>query len=186
LPQLWVPAGTQLPVPLQVGTSVSSAAVQLRDPQGVAGGNSWQPPVPSHLPVRPQLAAGSAVQPVARGSALLGRSRQEPAAPTTLHDRQAPLQSPVSQQTPSMQWVDWHSLPLLQAVPSGFLPHEPLMHGMPGAQSAELPQLVWHAPAAQANGAHDWVAGVSQLPLPSQVAGSVRWSPTCSTSETKR
>jgi hypothetical protein len=81
---------------------------------------------------------------------------QRPSDEGTLHLRHAPVQA-VSQQTPSTQWLFWHSLSALHGWPSIFGPQVPsprlfVTHAMPVSQSAELLQILVHAPDAQRNG----------------------------------
>jgi len=84
--------------------------------------------------------------------------------------RQPPTQA-LSQQTPSTQKPDWHSLALLQRWPSRFGPQLRLTHAMPSSQSASVAQLVAHAAVAQRNGWQSWIPAAPHTPRPSQVAG---------------
>jgi hypothetical protein len=64
----------------------------------------------------------------------------------TLHDLQVPLQF-VAQQTPWLQKVDLHSVPLAQVLPLSFKPQEPLVQTAGASQSlfvvqADLQALV--------------------------------------------
>jgi hypothetical protein len=87
------------------------------------------------LPFRPQVVVGSVAQPGARASAPAAKLRHEPAAPGTLQERQGPLQSATSQQTPSTQLFELHSPAAVHGEPSGLRPHEPALQAFPGAQS---------------------------------------------------
>jgi hypothetical protein len=75
--------------------------------------------------------------------------RHNPAAPDTLHDRQGPLHSATSQQTPSTQDFELQSMAVAQAAPSGFAPHEPPLQVCPALQSAAVWQVVLQSPFAQ-------------------------------------
>ena len=73
----------------------------------------WQPPAPSHLPLVEQ-AAGVMSWQTPRGSALpAGIAVHLPGADASEQLRQAPVQA-MSQQTPSTQWVERHSVPVEQ------------------------------------------------------------------------
>jgi hypothetical protein len=140
-------AGKQTPVPLQLAAGVSLALAQLRLLQGVPIAQSWQPPAPSHLPVRPQVLAASAAHALVRGSALAAKFWHEPVLPGTLHARQGPPHEATSQQTPSTQLPELHSVPLPQVAPRGLLPHEPPLHEVPAAQSEGPLHVVLQSPA---------------------------------------
>jgi hypothetical protein len=106
-----VPA--QVPVASQVPDAVSVEPVQPPASQITPAPKRAQAPVPSQTPVRPQTAAVSVGQ---RWPGLVPAAdgRQVPSAPGDTQLKQAPLQA-VSQQTPSAQNSDAHSL----AVPHG-------------------------------------------------------------------
>src|SRR4051795_2682234 len=75
----------QLP-PLQVPAVVSAPAPaeQMAVEQGVAFGYFWQPPVPSHLPLLPQLEAPWSEQKVAGAGVPAATGAQAPADAPTL------------------------------------------------------------------------------------------------------
>ena len=102
-PQLRVEPGMQTPLPSQVAMPVSVPPLQVREPQDAPAPCSWQPPLPSQRPVRPQLSGGCMAQPVFLGAELAAKFRQEPAAPGRLQERQGPAHSETSQQAPSTQ-----------------------------------------------------------------------------------
>jgi hypothetical protein len=141
-------------------------------PQLVPGLAFWQAPLPSQVPLKPQV-----VLPVHRpfgSTAPAITGWHVPGLPARLQTRQVP-QLEVEQQTPSTQLPLSHSLGSPQAWPSRLSPHLPVVvsQTLPGAQSIPLVQTETQAvPAAlQANGTHDWVVAALQVPLPSQVRG---------------
>ena len=73
----------------------------------------WQPPEPSHLPFVEQAAAVMSWH-TPRGSTLPAAIEVHlPGVDGSEQLRQAPVQA-VSQQTPSTQWVERHSVPVEQ------------------------------------------------------------------------
>ena len=68
-----------------------------------------------------------------------GMGEHVPCVPATAHERQAPHDA-APQQTPSTQLPLSHSAPAAQICPSRFLPHEPLLHTVPGTQSLSMAQ----------------------------------------------
>ena len=91
--------------------------VQLSDLQTVVLEYSWQAPAPSHLPFVLQLAAPMSLQ-VIRVSALPADTMVHlPCEPGRPQLRQAPVQE-LSQQYPSTQLPDLHSVPALHTWPS--------------------------------------------------------------------
>ena len=83
-----------------------------------------QPPKPLQLPLRPHVAAGSALQTLCGSGASIGTGAHSPILPAMLHATQAPEQARL-QQTPSAQKSDSHSAGFMQAAPSGRLPQLP-------------------------------------------------------------
>jgi hypothetical protein len=80
------------------------------------------------------------------------------------------------QQMPSVQKPLWHWLALVHAAPLTFNPQELLTQLAGGRQSAAWVagvQLVLQTPWAQAKAPQDWLGGVMQVPLPSQMAAGV-------------
>jgi hypothetical protein len=69
-----------------------------------------------------------------------------PGALGSAQERQPPVQ-PLSQQTPSTQWLLRHSLSLLQLLPCERKPQLPLTHATPGTQSASVAHDTVQAPA---------------------------------------
>jgi hypothetical protein len=91
----------------------------------------------------------------------------------TLHDLQVPLQF-VAQQTPWLQNVDLHSVPLAQVRPLSLRPQEPLLQTAGGSQSLLLVQADLHVLVPQRYGKQELEAGVTQVPAPSQVEVPVK------------
>jgi hypothetical protein len=117
-----------------------------------------------------QFPAGS-VPPAATGVHV-------PAGPLAeaAQDMQVPVQV-VAQQTPWAQMPLPHSGPVAQAAPFDLSPHEPLLQVAKGAQSALVAQVALQALVPQANGKQEVDAGVTQVPVPSQVEPAVKVVP---------
>lgn len=85
------------------------------------------------------------------------------------HDRASQIETPSlarGVQCPLAHCPSWlHTAPLPASVT-----HWPSTQPEPLAQSAEPEQLVAQTSPAHSYGAHDWAGGVTQVPLPSQVA----------------
>jgi hypothetical protein len=90
--------------------------------------------------------------------------------------RHAPVQA-VSQQTPSTQWVERHSVPIEQGWPFCLGPHRPLTQAWPVSQSASERQTLLHAPSTHLNGLQFCTPCGRQVPSPSQVPGVMRRVP---------
>jgi hypothetical protein len=136
----------------------------------------WQPPAPSHLPLVEQAAAVMSWQTV-RGSALPAAIDVHlPGAEESEQLRQAPVQA-VSQQTPSTQWVERHSVLAPQGAPFGLGPQRPFTHAWPESQSLSARQTLLHAPSAQLYGLQFCTPCGRQVPRPSQVPGVLRRVP---------
>jgi hypothetical protein len=164
------------PVELHVEGGVYTLAVQLSGAQIVPILYFWQPPAPSHLPFVEHDAAVMSWQ-TPRGSALpAGIDVHLPGDDASEQLRHAPVQT-VSQQTPSTQWVERHSVPAEQAPPLGFGPHRPLTHAWVESQSLSERQTLLHAPSAQLNGLQFWTPCGRHVPRPSQVPGVLRRVP---------
>jgi len=140
--------------------------VQFSTAQVVPTGYVWQPPPPSHFPLVAHEAAP--------WSAHIWRGSGEPTATSVhlpmlllrLQLRQAPVQA-LSQQTPSTQWLFWHSPSVLQVWPSGFGPQLSFTQAVLSAQSTAWVATVQddvHAPFVQRNGAQVWASGGWQVP----------------------
>jgi hypothetical protein len=100
--------------------------------------------VPSQVPSVPQLAAPLSVHWFS-GSAPTGTNVHVPAVPVSAHERQVPVQLEL-QQTLCWQRPDAHSVPAVQARPSGFFVHAPALQMLGAMQSVSLVQLVRQVP----------------------------------------
>lgn len=108
----------------------------------------WQMPVPSHLPLVPQVAGPMSMH-RARGSAApMADTVHLPMLPARLQLRQAPVQA-VLQQTPSTHCWLWQSPFTAHFWPSSLGPQLPLTQATPSAQSALPVHFELHAPLAQ-------------------------------------
>jgi hypothetical protein len=125
------------PLPSQWPIAVYVAPLHEATPQLVLLGAWRQPPLPSQVPMKPHGVLP--VQPPCGSTSPAGTGRHVPARPVTAHDWQLP-QLGEEQQTPSTQLLLSHSEAALHSCPSAFLPHDPAMHMVPGAQSPSLPQ----------------------------------------------
>ena len=132
---------------------VSSCVHMLPSLQDVPSAGSWHAPLPSHMPVLPQVfvEVGQVFAAGSRGALPVAMLVQVPALPDSAHDWQPPLQA-VSQQIPVAsaasvftQW-DWlQSVSAPQTAPGASLsPHlfVWVLHGTPDAQSPLLVQVV--------------------------------------------
>jgi len=79
------------------------------------------------------------------GSCPAGTVEQVPPVPVSAHDMQFPVHA-VRQQTPCAQNPLLHSLPAVQAPPSGLRPQLDAVQTLPEVQSADVVQLAWHMP----------------------------------------
>ena len=89
---------TQVPVVLQVADGVSVEPVQEAAAQVVPEAYFWHPPVPSHMPLVPQVAAPESVHWVAGvGACPAGTCLQVPTVPVRLQAVQVPVQALLQQ-----------------------------------------------------------------------------------------
>src|SRR5687767_85633 len=111
--------GAQVPAPSQVRTPIAVP------PEHIAAAHIWpieywrQAPAPLQLPSCLQLARPSSPQSL-WGSEPAAAGEHLPAWPATLQAMQRPEQG-MSQQTPSMHWLEVHSPARPQAAPFAFL-----------------------------------------------------------------
>jgi hypothetical protein len=92
---------------------------------------------------------------------------QRPRALGEAQYTQLPVQA-FSQQLPSTQKFDRHSLAAVQRWPLGFLPQLPFMHTLPELHSLSAVQLTRQVVPAHTKGAQPIGAPIRQVPLPSQ------------------
>jgi hypothetical protein len=94
---------TQVPLVLQVADGVSVEPVHVAAAQVVPEAYFWQAPLPSHLPLVPQVDAPASVHWVAGvGACPAGTCLQVPTLPDRLQAVQVPVQA-LLQQTPFAQ-----------------------------------------------------------------------------------
>ena len=128
---------SQLPLPSQCPIAVYVAPLHEATPQLVLVGACRQAPLPSHVPMKPH--GVFPVQPPCGSTSPAGTGRHVPARPVTAHDWQLP-QLGDEQQTPSTQLLLSQSEGAPHSCPSAFMPHDPALHILPGAQSPSPPQ----------------------------------------------
>jgi hypothetical protein len=102
-----------------------------------------------------------------------GTEMQIPCDPAALQVWQTPLQRPL-QQTPCAQKLLKHSESCPHSVPSGFLPHEPLMQLFPAVQSALVVQLEPHRLLLHLLGVQSRAGGVTQAPAMQTLSATQR------------
>lgn len=134
-----------------------------------------QPPAPLQKPSLPQLEARDVAHMPLGSLTPSATGEQVPRLLVRVHDTHGPLHAP-SQQTPCAEQTNpaAHSGVAAQAAPFGLRPHEPLMQTAPSAQSAGAAQVPLQAATPHANGKHEVLPGVTQVPLPSQVDRPVK------------
>lgn len=167
-------AAGHTPLPSQLAAGANVLAVQVAPRQPVAVDHGRQAPAPLHVPSFAQfpLAALVAIQRAFRSEPPAATAEQVPILPATLQLMHNPVVASlqaVLQQTPSVQKLLAHWVPVEQAAPAGFKPHELLTQVFGGTQSASSVQVFLHAPVAQMNVPHDWLAGVVHTPRPLHV-----------------
>lgn len=106
------------------------------------------------------------------GSCPAGTVEQVPPVPVSAHDMQFPAHA-VRQQTPCAQNPPLHSLPAVQAAPSGLRPQLDAVQTLPDVQSAPVVQLARQLVPLHTYGAHDCDAPGMQVPVPSQRPASI-------------
>jgi hypothetical protein len=105
-----------------------------------------QPPLPSHLPLKPQVLFSFAHVSVSGES--LGTLAHVPSEPGTAQLVHTMVHDVAEQQTPSTQLPEMQSVPTAQTMPRPFLPQVWLdVSHMPTAQSASTVQDTLHVPA---------------------------------------
>lgn len=142
--------GRQAPEPLQVPSFEQSPALTSLFGQRDLGSG---PPLSTleHVPPR-----------------LVPVPRQVLHSPPEAASAQAELQH-----TPSVQNPLWHWLAVVHATPLTFNPQELFTQVSGATQSVSLVHVVLQAPESHTKPPHDWLAGVVQAPLPSQVETGV-------------
>jgi hypothetical protein len=115
--QVWPAVVRQVPRPSHRKADVSRLLVHAISLQIVPAGYLSQAPVPSHMPVEPQVEEASTGH-SSRGSVPSCAVTQLPTVPWPTQVRQVPVQAAL-QQTPSAQKPLVHSPPVVHALPSG-------------------------------------------------------------------
>jgi len=170
---------THAPAPSQrdSGVTLLVLALQLLAAQLTPAAYFWQPPIPSHLPLVPQVEAACVTQ-MPCGSALLAGTDVQVPLPLKLQATQPPVQA-VAQQTLSTQWPEPQSASALQAAPLALGPHEPgivlvsqLFGGEHCVASLQEPKQAVRS-GLQTYGAQEIAVGVTHAPAPSQCDSGV-------------
>lgn len=155
-------------------------STQVSVPQTVPAGYTWHPPPPLHKPFVPHDSLPRFLQPFRGSAAPLATFTHWPGVPGRLQLRQAPPHS-FSQQTPSMHWLDSHSLASVQGRPGFPFPQRPVVveftavgtHWWPVWQSASLRHELLQVPfeLEQRNGEQSITWASRQVPCPSHTRG---------------
>jgi hypothetical protein len=119
------------------------------------------------LPFVPQLAAPWSLQMPAGSAVPFATVVHVPSVDGSAQLRHAPVQ-PLSQQTPSTQNPDLHSVPLAHGCPGNFGPQVLFTQAMPVSQSVSTLQVPVHWPSTQRKGEQFCSEGGLQVPSPSQ------------------
>jgi len=154
---------------LQVPAVFSRLPLQVAGRQTVSAAYLAQPPIPSQLPVCPQVDLAVWVQTLWGSGAFNAVGSQVPMRPFWLQLTQGPVQL-LLQQTPSAQYPDAHCPAVVQAAPLGLRPQLPATHLVLGAQSESEAQVLTQTFVllSQLNGAQMIDGPEVQLPAPSQ------------------
>jgi hypothetical protein len=166
------------PLVLQLADGVRVEPVQVEPAQVVPDAYFWQPPVPSHLPLVPQVEAPVSVHWVdGVGAWPAGTCLQVPTLFVRLQAVQFPVQA-LLQQTLLTQKPDWQAAGVWQSCPTESLPQLLATQVAGALQSALVEQVVLQAPLEpQPQGSQSVDVTVWQVPAPSQVAAAVNTSP---------
>jgi len=122
--------------------------VQLSPAHWVLFAYFWQPPPPLHLPLVPQVLAPWSWQTFRVSSAPAAKFVQRPFDEVRAQLRQLPWQA-FSQQTPSTQKFDAHSVLAAQPWPNCLGPQLAWTQVWPATQSLSWVQVALHAPLMQ-------------------------------------
>jgi len=144
--------------------------VHVSGAQTVLTGYFWQPKLPSHLPLVPHVDCAWTAHTARESGLPAATGMQLPSDDASAQLRHAPAHA-FSQQTPSTQKFERHSLALPQLCPSRLGPQLRLTQAMPSSQSSSLSQAVAHALLAQPYGWQFWMPDAPQTPRPLHVPG---------------
>ena len=169
-------AAWHTPRPLQVRplTAVDCPVGQVGAAHDVLAAYSAHAPLPSQRPFVPQLAAPWSEQRDNTSLVPAATLLQVPGDAVSAHDLQMPVHAD-SQQTPCSQKFERHSPFARQMAPFGLRPHDPFTHTAGGWHWLSIVHDGRHASVPQVNGKQGRVAGVTQVPAPSQDASGVNW-----------
>ena len=164
-------AAGHCPLPLQLAAPVATPEAQpaLRhDTLGPTNPAHLSRVVPSQLVAAHASAGAVASHGILLAAGLPETGTQVPSASMRLHASHWPLHAAL-QQYPSAQMPLVQELSAVHAFPLPFFGSQaPALQNAVAAQSGELVQVVWHAPAPHANGLHS-VDVLWQVPAPLQV-----------------
>jgi hypothetical protein len=163
----------QVPAVLRRSPPLHAGAVQT-----VCGAKRAQPPMPSHAPVVPQVAAAWTTQILWGSGAPPSTGKQVPPRPCWSQLTHGPLHA-MLQQSPSVQNPDLHSPSLPHTAPLGFSPQLPFTHRTPLAQSLFETQVLAHlfVAGSQLYGAQTVAGPDRQRPCSSQTLTSLTAAP---------
>jgi hypothetical protein len=130
--------------------------------------------LPSQRPFVPQLAAPWSEQREATSFSPAATLLHVPREAVSAHDLQTPVHAD-SQQMPCSQKFERHSPFARQMAPFGLRPHDPFTHTAGAWHWLSIVHDGRHASVPQVNGKQGRVAGVTQVPAPSQDDSGVNW-----------
>lgn len=122
----------------------------------------------------PQLGAPWSEQRDMMSRSPLATLLQTPRDAVNAHDLQTPVHAD-SQQTPCSQKFETHSFLPRQMAPFGLRPHDPFTHTAGDWQSTSAVHDGLQESVPHVKGKQGRVAGVTQVPAPSQVDSGVNW-----------
>jgi len=170
----------QRPLPSQLAAGVYALPTQVARRQPVAVDQGRHAPLPLQVPSKEQspLAGLLATQRCFGSACPSGTAEQVPTLPVTLQLAHRPpvgvsLQAEL-QQTPSVQKPLLHCVPVVQVAPLALRPQEWFTQVVGDRQSLSVAQATRQLLLRQVKVPQDTTAGVTQLPMPSQVDAGVR------------
>jgi hypothetical protein len=172
--QLLADGVTQVPLPShdEMGVKVVVALGQVEPAQLVPFAYFWQPALPSHLPLVPQVVFPWSVQTALGSTTPAATLVQVPSVLGRPHDRQAPAHD-VEQQKPCSQLPLRHSAAPEHAAPMSFKPQEFDLQTFGLRHWASVVQATKHLVALQTYGLQGIESGGVHCPFTSQVGGAV-------------
>jgi len=169
---------THVPAPSHAAAARSSPAAHIGTPQIVPAGAIRHAPAPSQAPSRPHAVVSGGHRPADEPPAWTGRQRPFGSLVFVIRQEKHVAVQALSQQTPSMQSPDEHSLLLAHGAPLSFwaVQTPAALQVVPATQSPSPWQTGPRHAVADAHTvlpAHAIAAGRTQVPAPSQ-AGAAR------------